>query len=139
MALEQALHNALYWGNLEITLDDIEDAREQLILGKYMDLVEQRRTKTPYCDRRVRVHARIGPEEAEFVVRDEGRGFNVAAVPDSNHPGDLEKEGGRGLVLMRAFMDEVTYNETGNEVTMIKRRDCTPIAEIHGLAADKSA
>lgn len=40
MALEQALHNALYWGNLEITLDDIEEAREQLLLGKEIDFVE---------------------------------------------------------------------------------------------------
>ncbi|MGA2257496.1 MAG: response regulator [Thermoguttaceae bacterium] len=123
MALEQALHNAIYWGNLEITLDDIEEAREQLLMGRNLDLVEQRRTKMPYCERRVRVHARIGPEEACFVVRDEGRGFNVPAGPGSNHPGDLEKGGGRGLVLMRAFMDEVTYNDAGNEVTMIKRRD----------------
>jgi CheY-like chemotaxis protein len=123
MALEQALRNALYWGNLEITLDDLEEAREQLMLGKYIDLVEQRRTEMPYRNRRIRVHARIGPEEAEFVVRDEGRGFNVAAGPGSNRPGDLEKERGRGLVLMRAFMDEVNYNDVGNEVTMIKRRD----------------
>ena len=123
MALEQAIHNAIYWGNLEITLDDIEEAREQLLLGKNFNLVEQRRTEMPYRDRRVRVHARISPEEAQFVVRDEGPGFDVASVSGSNHPGDLEKEGGRGLVLMRAFMDEVTYNEIGNEVTMIKRRD----------------
>jgi len=123
MALEQALHNALYWGNLEITLDDIEEAREQLILGKSFDLFEHRRTEMPYRDRRVHVHARIGPEEAKFVVRDEGHGFDVVAVPSSNRSGDLEKEGGRGLVLMRAFMDEVAYNDVGNEVTMIKRRD----------------
>jgi len=123
MALEQALHNAVYWGNLEITLDDIEEAREQLILGKYVDLVEQRRTQPPFCDRRICVHARIGSEAAAFVIRDEGWGFNVAAVPGANRPGDLDKEGGRGLVLMRAFMDEVAYNDAGNEVTMIKRRD----------------
>ena len=34
----------------------------------------------------------------------------------------LAGEHGRGLVLMRAFMDEVTYNDAGNEVTMVKRR-----------------
>ncbi len=94
-----------------------------MILGRDFDLVERRRTEMPYRDRKVHVYARIDRDEARFVVRDEGRGFNVAAVPGSNRPGDLEKEGGRGLVLMRAFMDEVAYNELGNEVTMIKRRD----------------
>ena len=33
------------------------------------------------------------------------------------------REGGRGLVLMRTFMDQVSFNESGNEVTMVKRRD----------------
>jgi CheY-like chemotaxis protein len=137
MALEQALRNALYWGNLEITSDDLGEVREQLILGRDFDLVERRRTEMPYRDRKVHVQARIDRDEARFVVRDEGRGFRAgsgelgAASPGSPlpapcpplSPGDLEKEGGRGLVLMRAFMDEVAYNELGNEVTMIKRRD----------------
>lgn len=138
MALEQALRNALCWGNLEITSDDLGEVREQLILrvppeksasellglaGRDFDLVERRRTEMPYRERRVHVRARINRDEARFVIRDEGRGFDAAAVPASNCPGDLEKEGGRGLVLMRAFMDEVAYNELGNEVTMIKRRE----------------
>jgi anti-sigma regulatory factor (Ser/Thr protein kinase) len=33
----------------------------------------------------------------------------------------LEHRDGRGLVLMKNFMDEVRFNETGNEVTMILR------------------
>ena len=114
MALEQALRNALYWGNLEITSDDLGEVREQLILGRDFDLVERRRTEMPYRDRKVHVRA-IDRDEARFVVRDEGRGFDVAAVPGSNRPGDLEKEGGRGLVLTRVFMDEVAYNESATK------------------------
>jgi CheY-like chemotaxis protein len=122
MALEQALHNALYWGNLEITPDDIEDAREQLLLGRTVDLVEQRRTQAPYCDRRIAVHVRIAPDEARFVVRDDGRGFNAASLSSPIQPHDMEEERGRGLVLMRSFMDEIAYNDVGNEVTLVKRR-----------------
>ncbi len=128
MALEQALHNAIYWGNLEITLDDIEEAREQMLLGKAFDLVDKRRSEMPYQGRRVRVRARICPEEAEFVVGDEGRGFNVGSVPGADCADDLARAGGRGLVLMRTFMDEVTYNDAGNEVTMIKRRESAAVA-----------
>ncbi len=128
MALEQALHNAIYWGNLEITPDDIEEARERLLLGNAFDLVEQRSSEMPYHGRRVRVRARISPEKAEFVVGDEGPGFNVVAVPGGERADELVSEGGRGLVLMRAFMDEVVFNDAGNEVTMIKRRECAAVA-----------
>jgi anti-sigma regulatory factor (Ser/Thr protein kinase) len=47
----------------------------------------------------------------------------VAAVPVPGDPNALEPERGRGLSLMRNFMDELRFNETGNEVTMVKRRD----------------
>jgi CheY-like chemotaxis protein len=123
MALEQSLLNALYWGNLEITPDDIEDAREQLILGKKVDLVDQRRNQATYRDRRIMIRVSLSPDEARFTVRDEGRGFNVTKLTGPTDPRDLHEEGGRGLVLMRAFMDEVNYNDVGNEVTMIKRQD----------------
>jgi anti-sigma regulatory factor (Ser/Thr protein kinase) len=58
-----------------------------------------------------------------IVVRDEGSGFDVVPVADSDDPAALAREGGRGLVLMRTFMDEVTYNDTGNEVAMVKRKE----------------
>jgi CheY-like chemotaxis protein len=122
VALEQALLNALFRGNLELRPEEIERSRELLMEGKGGDLLAQRRDSAPYRDRRIQVDVRITPREARFVVRDEGPGFDVASVPAPGDPGALEKEGGRGLVLMRTFMDEVTFNERGNEVTMVKRR-----------------
>jgi anti-sigma regulatory factor (Ser/Thr protein kinase) len=47
-------------------------------------------------------------------------------VRDPDAPGALEPEGGRGLSLMKAFMDEVTFNERGTQVTMVRRRRRTP-------------
>jgi len=58
-----------------------------------------------------------------IVVRDDGPGFDPAEVPDPTVPEMLERASGRGMLLMRTFMDEVRYNKAGNEVTMIKRRD----------------
>src|SRR4029453_15800228 len=43
--------------------------------------------------------------------------------PPPGQPGSLDPEVGRGLVLIRAFMDEVTFNATGNEITLVKRRE----------------
>jgi CheY-like chemotaxis protein len=123
MALEQALMNALYRGNLEIGFGQMQEPREKLLQGDVASLVEKRRSEPPYRDRRVFVQARITRGEARLVVRDEGPGFDVKSVPAPDDPKAMEQERGRGLVLMRSFMDEVTFNEAGNEVTMVKRRD----------------
>ena len=57
-----------------------------------------------------------------FVIRDDGQGFDPARLPDPTDPELLERTSGRGVFLMRAFMDEVSFNETGNEATLTKRR-----------------
>jgi CheY-like chemotaxis protein len=122
MALEQALLNALYRGNLELSSEAMQQASEKL-LSEGVDLVEQRRSQSPYCNRRVFIDAQVTKEAARFVVRDEGPGFDISTVPEAHDPHALERDGGRGLVLMRSFMDEISFNEVGNEVTMVKRRE----------------
>jgi serine/threonine-protein kinase RsbW len=61
----------------------------------------------------------------EIIVRDEGRGFNPAAVPDPTDPQNLLKTSGRGILFIRTFMDEVewTYRpEGGTVVRMVKKK-----------------
>ena len=123
VALKESLLNALYRGNLEISFEQMQQAREELLAGSGLDLIEQRRCEAPYKDRRIHVRISIGEDEAMFVIRDEGPGFDVANLPPPRELGALEPQRGRGLVLMRTFMDEVKFNERGNEVTMIKRRE----------------
>ena len=55
-------------------------------------------------------------------VRDEGLGFDRRCIPDPTEDDRLEIPCGRGLLLMRSYMDSVTFSETGNEVTMVKSR-----------------
>lgn len=121
VALEQALLNAIFRGNLEISYEAMQEARERLMRGE-PDPVEERRVQAPYCHRKLFVDARISPEEARFVVRDEGPGFDTSILPVAGDPKALEREAGRGLILMRTFLDEVTFNDRGNEVTLVKRR-----------------
>ena len=123
VALKEALLNALFHGSLEITPDEMQRVQHTLLSDEEPSLVEQRAGEPSYRDRKIYVDVRIAKEEARFVVRDEGPGFDVSAVPDTETPGALEAEKGRGLSLMRTFMDEVTFNELGNEVTMVKRRE----------------
>lgn len=117
VALEECLLNAIIHGNLEVSskLRDLDD-------GSYDKLIALRVGKSPYKDRRVEVIARFSPEAAEFVIRDEGPGFDVSKLPDPTDPENIARAHGRGVLLMRTFMDEVEYNETGNQVTMVKRK-----------------
>jgi serine/threonine-protein kinase RsbW len=55
----------------------------------------------------------------EARVTDQGNGFDPAAVPDPTTPENLMKPCGRGLFLMRKLMDEVRYNDQGNQVTLV--------------------
>lgn len=115
IALEEALSNAMFHGNLELQSELRVQNRDA-----YRSLLETRQRTTPYCDRRLYVDARLTGARGEFVIRDEGRGFNPATLPDPTEPANLENPSGRGLLLMRTFMDEMTFNETGNQVTLVK-------------------
>jgi CheY-like chemotaxis protein/anti-sigma regulatory factor (Ser/Thr protein kinase) len=123
VALKEALTNAMYHGNLEVGAAQTEKAPGEPAPEPSLSFVRQRQSEPPYRDRKVFVDVKLTREEVRFVVRDEGGGFDVAAVPDVGDPNALEPERGRGLSLMRTFMDHVTYNEAGNEVTMVKRRE----------------
>ena len=116
IALEEALRNAMFHGNLELTSEQREGDPEE-----YQKLIDQRTAAEPYASRRLHVTVRVAENSGTFVVRDQGPGFDPNKLPDPTDPANLEKVSGRGLLLMRTFMDEVTFNSTGNQVTMVKR------------------
>ncbi len=55
-----------------------------------------------------------------FVIRDEGPGFDHRKVSDPTQAENLDRVSGRGLLLIHSFMDEVSYNDRGNEITLVK-------------------
>lgn len=92
MALEEALVNAIKHGN--------------------------RNDET----KRVRVSARLSPQQLWVRIEDDGPGFDPATVPDPTSPENLDRPSGRGLMLMRAFMSRVDFNQRGNCVILEKDR-----------------
>jgi CheY-like chemotaxis protein len=117
MVLEEALMNALYHGNLEVGTELREKSPDE-----FFELSARRAGESPYRERRIHVHVKLQTgEQALFAIRDEGPGFNPAALPNIADTTTLDQPRGRGLTLMRTFMDEVTYDSTGNTVTMLKR------------------
>jgi CheY-like chemotaxis protein len=117
VALEEALLNGVYHGNLEVASDLKQESDEA-----FNQLAAKRRREEPYCHRRLHVHVQLDSQRAVFVIRDEGPGFDVSKVPDPTDPENLLLPSGRGLLLIRMFMDEVTYNTVGNQLTMIRNR-----------------
>jgi CheY-like chemotaxis protein/anti-sigma regulatory factor (Ser/Thr protein kinase) len=118
VALREALINAIHHGNLEL-----ESAQREKDEKRYYRLVEERRQQEPYQDRRVHITAKESHREAVYIIRDEGPGFDPTTLPDPTDPANLEKVSGRGLLLIRTFMDEVQHNKEGNEITLVKRCD----------------
>jgi CheY-like chemotaxis protein len=116
VALSEAIVNALYHGNLEIS-SALREADER----PFYALADERRRSIPYRERRIVVQSRIDRQMARFVVRDEGPGFDTTNVGCSIAPEDIARIGGRGLLLIRAFMDQVHHNQAGNQITLIKR------------------
>jgi CheY-like chemotaxis protein/anti-sigma regulatory factor (Ser/Thr protein kinase) len=118
VALDEVLINAMHHGNLEV-----DSALRELGWDVYCAQVQERRRTPPFCDRRVHITAKVTADEAVYVVRDDGKGFDPSTLPDPLDPANLEKASGRGLLLVRTFMDEVRHSERGNEVRMVKRRE----------------
>jgi serine/threonine-protein kinase RsbW len=70
----------------------------------------------------VRVQYSIDESKLTISIRDEGRGFDPTCVPDPTAAENLTRPCGRGIMLMRAYMDDVIYSAKGNEITLVKHR-----------------
>ncbi|MCA9173410.1 MAG: ATP-binding protein [Planctomycetales bacterium] len=92
MAVEEALMNAIKHGN-------------QLDNSKMVEVV-----------------SRLATDRMVIEITDEGPGFEPDDVPDPTEDENLELPSGRGLMLMRSFMNTVEFNDLGNSVRMEKLR-----------------
>ena len=71
----------------------------------------------------VAIVARVGRTTIDVEVQDEGSGFDPSTLPDPTSPERVQQPDGRGIYLIRQLMDEVRFNESGNSVRMLLRRD----------------
>lgn len=121
LALKEAVINAIDHGNLELD----SAMRDEGDGARFHELGDERKTQEPWCHRKVTVRSRITPELVSYTVGDEGRGYDPSKLPDPQDPENMLRAHGRGLLLIRSFMDDVTFNEDGNEITMIKYRNAS--------------
>lgn len=74
------------------------------------------------ANKRVTISFETTPDALTVAVRDEGQGLDPTNVPDPLAPENLLKQSGRGIFLIRAFMDEIRFRalSPGTEITMVK-------------------
>ncbi len=122
LAMEEALINAMFHGNLELDSVEVQTARKAMHEGKTTPEVNQQSQLQPYADRKVHVDIEFKAKAVTMLIRDEGRGFDAAGgLASANQTSQLSGEGGRGLTLIRKFMDEVQFNSDGNEVKLQRK------------------
>jgi anti-sigma regulatory factor (Ser/Thr protein kinase) len=119
-ALEEALLNAMYHGNLEVSQDDLNRVRTELDDRMLDQLVKERCKDARLRERRILVVTDMRRGEVRFVVRDEGAGFDTALVARRSPSDSIACGKCRGTTLIQSLMDEVTFNADGNELVMRK-------------------
>jgi len=113
IALEESLNNAYFHGNLNVQEEAGNDKR------RYAEIAAGRRVESPFANRRIRLRVIIDRDHAEFIVQDDGEGFDWnrwMTLHDDDQPGT------RGIALMRSIMDDVEFNSSGNQVTLRKEK-----------------
>ncbi|MGK5094880.1 response regulator [Deltaproteobacteria bacterium TL4] len=115
IALLEAMMNAVTHGNLEVSSNLKEDDWES-----FDKMVVERGLQPEYSSRKVHIEAEVTEDSIIFEFEDQGKGFNTKNTPSFDDPLSLATSG-RGILLIKSFMDEVQWNEKGNHITMIKR------------------
>ncbi|TFH40810.1 MAG: response regulator [Chrysiogenales bacterium] len=118
LALQEAISNAMYHGCLEVS----SSIREELGIKGYNDEIERRKTDEKYRDRCVTITYELNREYVEYLIEDEGPGFDINSLPDPRDPENFFRNSGRGLLIIRIHMDEVDWNRTGSAMRLRKYR-----------------
>jgi serine/threonine-protein kinase RsbW len=78
--------------------------------------------------KKVTIEYVVDPEKVEIRMTDEGPGFDPGRIPDPRVGTNLYRPDGRGLLLIRSYMDTVEYNERGNSLRMVRNKS-KPVAK----------
>ena len=97
------------------TLFDIKLCIEEAVRNA---IVHGNKTK---ADLTVDISYDIDDNKIRIIVKDMGAGFKESDLPDPTEEGNLYRESGRGVYLMHRLMENISYNEKGNVLTMEKK------------------
>jgi anti-sigma regulatory factor (Ser/Thr protein kinase) len=112
IAMTEAITNAVVHGNYELS----SALKEQQ--GAFREALEQRKADPTFASRVVDVRVDFQPDRCIWTVTDQGRGFDVEHALsrlDSDDP-EVILASGRGISIMKAFVDEVWWDQNGRQV-----------------------
>ena len=119
LALYEMLINAVEHGNLGI---NYETKKNLLSAGiDYIEYLDNLCKQDPYYNRKIEISYHYQKDSISFVVKDEGDGFDVQKFENRDIKGELLALHGRGIIISKFNMDEIVYNEKGNEVRLTKK------------------
>jgi CheY-like chemotaxis protein len=116
VALEEALSNAVIHGSLQLTDEYVKNRQDR---EAFEEAYAARRADSRFAARTVHVAVRITTTEATFTIEDKGAGFDPAALAAVQT--SIQGVQGRGLMLIRLFMDEIAHENGGRRLRMVKR------------------
>ncbi|PIE35081.1 hypothetical protein CSA56_05610 [candidate division KSB3 bacterium] len=114
LCLHEALVNAVVHGNLEIPSSLKNESPEH-----FNRELKRREADSRYAERKVFVRCKVTANQLIFDIEDEGNGFEATELVGLANP-LMMSPSGRGVLIIMALMDEVSWNDTGNRITMIK-------------------
>jgi anti-sigma regulatory factor (Ser/Thr protein kinase) len=119
MALHEALSNSVVHGNLEIS-SELREGDD----GAFARALAARSADPQFVSRFVEITVDFDGTRCEWTLTDQGKGFDVDRVKSCEpaNEADLLRPSGRGILMMRALMDEVRYEAGGRRVTLTLRR-----------------
>ena len=119
-AFHEALINSLDHGNLELE----SSMKADLFTDEdpYLKVRAARLADPDYAGRIIEVRLALDTERFEVEISDEGKGFDASRLTPLPGDSDMAPHFGRGLPLILLVMDEVHFNEKGNQIRMVLRR-----------------
>jgi serine/threonine-protein kinase RsbW len=81
------------------------------------------------ASKKIKIDYLVCSDRIEISMMDEGNGFDPESVPDPRVGENLYRIEGRGLLLIRSYMDAVKFNERGNCVHLVRYKEKPPLRE----------
>ncbi len=118
VGVHEALLNAYYHGALNVKKHLSADAE-----SNYYRIATERLRDISVSEKKISLEVIASDDKYVFIITDDGNGFNWAEESQKVEADLEQKPFGRGITLIKAFFDDVTWNEKGNEITMTLKKE----------------
>jgi len=123
-AMQHAASNALYRGNLELSRQQCPQVSvTEVSEDSQPQIVRDRMNSAPYRNRKIYFDARLMRDLIRVVIKDDGPGFDHKSLEtriNSQEGSAFTGDSGRGFAIIYRFMDKVSFNAAGTEITLVK-------------------